>query len=258
MGEDAEGSMTLSRILRRIRSWLMRPRTVRIVAPAAFLAGVALVVGGLLVLTSGGGGSGGGAPGVSEEQPDGVTAQPGTGFRVPPRSVQGTGHRVPARQVSAGFRLVIDAINVNAPVMQLGVDASDAPQVPESAAKVAWYDFSAKPGTGSNAVMAGHVRWAGDHGVFAKLDELEAGDLVRLIWLDRTESVYEVFANREVNASDPSSLQVMSATAEDTITLITCGGTFVVDNDDPLGGDFTHRFVVQARMLEPSVSAIVP
>jgi LPXTG-site transpeptidase (sortase) family protein len=100
------------------------------------------------------------------------------------------------------------------------------------------------------------VRWAGDHGVFAELDELEEGDLVRLIWLDGRRSVYEVFANREVNARDPNAVHVMSPTAEDTITLITCGGTFVVDSENPLGGDFTERVVIQARLVQPSVASL--
>jgi LPXTG-site transpeptidase (sortase) family protein len=170
--------------------------------------------------------------------------------------VRGISYRVPPRQVSAGFRLVIDSLGVNAAVVQLGLDPGDVPQVPNHAAKVAWYDFSATPGTGSNAVLAGHVRWAGDHGVFADLDELQNGDLIRLRWLDGTQSVYEVFVNLVVNVRDPDSIHVMSPTVEDTITLITCGGTFVADNDNPLGGDFTHRSVVQARLVEPSVAAL--
>ncbi len=44
----------------------------------------------------------------------------------------------------------------------------------------------------------------------------------------------------------------MAPTAEDSITLITCGGTWVTDSNNPLGGDFTKRVVVRATLEEPS------
>jgi LPXTG-site transpeptidase (sortase) family protein len=256
MGEDTEGngSVTIPQVLRWVRDWLRRPGTIRVVAPAAFLVGIALVVGGVILLSAGGGGSG--VIGVTDEGPGGITTQPGTAFRVPPRLADGVRYRVPERQPLADFRLVIDSLGVNAPVVRLGLDSRDVPQVPNDAAKVAWYEFSANPGTGSNAVLAGHVRWAGDRGVFADLDELDDGDLIRVKWKSGQQAVYQVFANRVLNARDPDAVHVMSPTAEDTITLITCGGTFVVDSDNPLGGDFTHRSVIQARLVQPSVASL--
>lgn len=251
MAEDSERKSDLISLstARRIRDWLMQPRTVRIVGPAAFLLGVVLVASGLLVLRSGDDGTTG---------ESGSTLVAGTAYPVPPWMVEGTSYLVPPSPPSAGFRLVIDSIGVNALVVRLGLDPDNVPQVPYNGAKVAWYDFTAKPATGGNAVMSGHVRWAGEPGVFADLDELEAGDIIRVKWRNGGESVYEVSVNRMIDADHPDALWVMEPTNQDIITLITCAGTFVPDADNPLGGDFTHRAVVQARLVEPSVAARSP
>ena len=253
MAEDSErkDDLTAPSRARRIRDWLMRPRTVGIVGPAAFLLGLALVAIGLLLVPSGDNDR-------SSVSAPGPTLVPGTAYPVQPEMVEAWRYLVPAVQPSAGFRLVIDSLGVNAPVVRLGLDPRDVPQVPNDGAKVAWYDFSARPGTGGNAVLAGHVRWAGDPGVFADLDELQEGDIIRLRWRDGRESVYEVSDNLLIDASHPDALRVMAPTPADTITLFTCAGTFVPDPDNPLGGDFTDRVVIQARLVEPSAAALSP
>ena len=78
------------------------------------------------------------------------------------------------------YRLIIDKIGVNAPVGTYGLGADQIPDVPSNGQEVAWYDFSSQPGTGSNAVFAGHVTWSG-RGVFYHLDDLAAGDQVTLV-----------------------------------------------------------------------------
>jgi len=234
--------------------WLLRPRTVRIAGPAAFAVGVALIVGGLVIARSGGGGDGGaGSAGLNE--PQGLAA---TRYLVPPLMRNAYGFLVPAVQPRAGFRLVIDSLDVNADVVRLGLTPDKVPQVPDTGAKVAWYGFTARPGEGGNAVMAGHVRWAGDPGAFAELDKLTKGDEISLQWDDGRSSVYEVVRSFEVNPKEPDALQVLAPTADDTLTLITCGGTFVADSDSPLGGDFTQRMVVRARLVQPAVAEVRP
>jgi LPXTG-site transpeptidase (sortase) family protein len=234
--------------------WLLRPRTVRIAGPAAFAVGIALIVGGLLIVLGGSEGDGG-ARSAQPGEPEGAAA---TAFQVPPFMRNALAFLVPALQPRAGFHIVIESLDVNADVVALGMTPDKVPQVPDTGAKVAWYEFTTKPGEGGNAVMAGHVRWAGDPGAFAHLDELERGDEISLAWDDGRESVYEVVSSFEVNPGRPDSLQVMAPTAEDALTLITCGGTFVPDADNPLGGDFTRRMVVRARLVQPAVGEISP
>ncbi len=253
MAEDSESrnDLTIPSRVRRIRDWLTRPRTVRLLAPAAFSLGAVLVAIGLLVIPSGGGDDAGPATGPPGLEP-GLGGVPGTAYAVPPEMVRAWSYLVPTVQPLAGFELEIDSIGVDAQVVRLGLDPRNVPQVPNDGFKVAWYDFSAEPGTGGNAVLSGHVRWAGDPGVFADLDDLEEGDVIRLRWTDGQETVFEVTANRLLDADDPELLRAMAPTAEDSITLITCGGTWVTDSNNPLGGDFTKRVVVRATLEEPS------
>jgi LPXTG-site transpeptidase (sortase) family protein len=146
------------------------------------------------------------------------------------------------------YRLIIDKIGVNAPVGTYGLGSDQIPDVPSNGQEVAWYDFSAHPGGGSNAVFAGHVTWNG-RGVFYHLDDLASGDQVTLVanngGAKLTYTVSEVFL---VDADDPNSVSVMSPTpGKDQVTIITCGG-------DPfyVGGvaeyDYTHRLIVRASL----------
>lgn len=147
-----------------------------------------------------------------------------------------------------GYQLVIDKLGINNTVYTYGLDENATPEVPtgdDAADEVAWYDFSARPGTGSNAVFAGHNSWFGE-AVFTYIHQLEPGDTIKLIAGDGTELVYTVSDVFSVDPEDPASLDVMHATASDVVTLITCGGTFQ-DTDDPVfGGEFSDRVVVRA------------
>jgi LPXTG-site transpeptidase (sortase) family protein len=152
------------------------------------------------------------------------------------------------------YRMVIEKIGVDAPVVEMGVDSRGVPYVPLNAYDVAWYNFSSPPGAGSNAVFAGHVYWQGA-AVFADLKELEPGDIVRLVAEDGREFVYSVVANFTVDPDNPDSLQVMAPTPRDTITLITCDGTWISDPNAQFGGYYTDRLIVQAELVSTSVVA---
>lgn len=151
--------------------------------------------------------------------------------------------------------LIIDKLGVDAPVITLGLDENAIPLVPDNPRDVAWYDFSSKPGWGGNAVFAGHGEWSinGQYvvGVFHALDSLELGDEIKVVLEDGTEYVYKVTANRAIPYDDPQAVEVMGATLEGTITLITHAGAWMPETGNPLGGTFTHRQVVRAELVEP-------
>lgn len=160
--------------------------------------------------------------------------------------------------VTAPLRLVIESLGVDAPVIEMGLDENGIPRVPFNGQDIAWYNFSSPPGAGSNAVFAGHINWEGAPGVFAGLDDLQAGDTVRLISEDGSEYAYEVFANFPVDPYDDDSLKVMDPTPTDTVTLITCGGSWIPDPSERFGGSYTNRMIVQARLMEPALAVPVP
>ena len=148
--------------------------------------------------------------------------------------------------------MVIDKLGVNAQVQTFGLDAQAVPEVPtgtNAAQIIAWYNFSAQPGTGSNAVFAGHVTWFGP-AVFYSLTSLANGDVIKLVGNDGEEIVYEVNDIFQVDATDPDSLRVMSATDEDMITIITCDGVYTDTNDPIFGGEYSHRLVVRAARTD--------
>src|SRR3972149_3258841 len=78
-------------------------------------------------------------------------------------------------------RIAIPRFEVDAPVVVRSVDASGVMQTPDGPEDVAWYDFSAKPGYGSNAVFLGHVDYI-NYGpaVFWNLKDLVASDIVEV------------------------------------------------------------------------------
>jgi LPXTG-site transpeptidase (sortase) family protein len=156
-----------------------------------------------------------------------------------------------------GYRLVIDKLGIDNVVDTYGLDENSIPVVPtgdDAAAVVAWYNFSARPGTGSNAVFAGHNSWFGE-AVFTYIHTLAEGDEIKLIDAEGEELVYTVSSVFSVDPEDPSSLDVMKATNSDIITLITCGGTFEDTNDPVFGGEFSDRVIVRADLASPSDSA---
>lgn len=146
------------------------------------------------------------------------------------------------------FRLIIDRLGVDAPVATFGLDDNAVPEVPYEADVVAWYDFTAAPGMGSNAVFAGHVTWYGP-AVFYNLDELAPGDQIALQGENGARLSYEVTVNETLDPAAPDARSVYAATETDTITLITCAGTFTDTNDPIAGGEYDLRQVVKARFL---------
>jgi LPXTG-site transpeptidase (sortase) family protein len=158
---------------------------------------------------------------------------------------------------STPFQITILRIGVEATVNAFGLDANAIPEVPLNGQEVAWYNWSSEPGTGSNAVFAGHVTWGGA-GVFFNLDQLSGGDQILLRSADGVELSYTVEETFLIDPNDPSSVEVMAPTSEDTITVITCGGAY-----SPTGGQFggwySERRVVRATLSQvtPAPDAVV-
>jgi len=151
-------------------------------------------------------------------------------------------------------RMIIEKINVDAPIIALGLDENSVPKVPDGPYDVAWYDFSSKPGWGSNAVFSGHVDWTlygqAVIGVFYYLHDVGLDDVIKIVLEDGTEYHYKVTGNQAIEDGDPKALAVMGATPNDVITLITCGGAWIRDWPNPLGGYYTMRQIVRAELIE--------
>ena len=141
--------------------------------------------------------------------------------------------------------LSIPRFSVDAAIVVLGVDDDGVMETPDGPLNVAWYDFSARPGFGSNAVFSGHVDYY-NYGaaVFWNLKDLEQDDIIELRLEDGTVYQYEVFSRNQYRASDAPIQEIVGRTDAEVITLITCGGTF-----DPSIGQYDDRVVVRAQRV---------
>lgn len=143
-------------------------------------------------------------------------------------------------------RIVIEKIGVDAPVSVKGVDRNGVMQDPNGAWDVAWYNFSAKPGWGGNAVFSGHVDYINiGPAVFWNLRRLSDGDLVRVRLGDGTEYEYRVVSTVRYTAYNAPVADIIGHTEKESVTLITCGGTW-----DARAREYTERLVVRAERVD--------
>jgi sortase (surface protein transpeptidase) len=114
---------------------------------------------------------------------------------------------------------------------------------------VSWYEPLGKVGEGGNVVMAGHVDyWNVGPAVFWDIRNLPAGDVIRVVGEDGKNYEYAVQWIERYDAAGltPEVIQndIVGDTGEETLTLITCGGTF-----DPATGEYNERWVVRANLI---------
>ncbi len=155
----------------------------------------------------------------------------------------------PGRGEFAGDRLIISKIGVDAPFTYRAVGGDGKMTNPKSWDDVAYYDFSqwpalgGLPGNGGNVVIAGHVDYI-HHGpaVFWDLHKLEAGDAVEIRMKDGAVYKYQVVFDKTVSADGADFSKLVRATAEESVTLITCSGDFV-------NGHYNNRQIVWARRV---------
>lgn len=142
-------------------------------------------------------------------------------------------------------RMIIPAIGVDAPLTIRGIDAQGVMESPDGPWNVAWYNFTARPGTGSNAVFSGHVDYRGvGPAVFWRLKDLNPGDIIAVRLADGTVYRYSVTAKNVFDADTAPVEQIVGPTAMETVTLITCTGIW-----DPVAKQYDKRLVVQAQRI---------
>ena len=98
---------------------------------------------------------------------------------------------------------------------------------------------------GGNAVFSGHVDYY-NYGpaVFWHLKDLERGDVIEVSLADGTTYRYAVISRQQVAAATADVREIVGNSAEEIITLITCGGTF---NSNL--GEYDQRVIVRAARI---------
>ncbi|MFN0093898.1 MAG: class F sortase [Dehalococcoidia bacterium] len=145
-------------------------------------------------------------------------------------------------------RVRVPKIGVDAPITIRGIDSTGRMENPRGPDDIAWYQFTTKPGLGGNAVFSGHVDYVGrGPAVLWDLKKLAQGDVVEVALSDGTLLEYAIDSTQSFDVDDIPMEDVLAPTALDTLTIITCTGSFVA-------GDYTHRLVVKAtrtKVTEP-------
>jgi LPXTG-site transpeptidase (sortase) family protein len=225
------------------------------------LAAVAFVALPLAAMLAGCGGGGKKTPTAEETAYETSTPEPlvNAGLKSPipvspgdelsddDLSARGTG--VPGRGDFTGDRLIIPKIGVDAPFSVKVVGADGQMGNPISWDDVVYYDFSqwpdfgGLPNKGGNIVVAGHVDYI-RHGpaVFWDLHTLVQGDRVQIRLSDGSLTEYEVMFNKSVGEDRAKFEQIVTATKDESVTLITCSGVFEA-------GHYNNRQIVWARRV---------
>ena len=123
--------------------------------------------------------------------------------------------------------ITLPTLGVAALVEAVGVDPSGELAVPPSATMAAWYRGGPTPtATSGSSVIAAHVDYHGDQGVFFRLSDLRPGDPVLVTSADGTSSRFTVASTTSYGKADLPTAEIFRRTGDPVLTLITCGGEF--------------------------------
>ena len=142
-----------------------------------------------------------------------------------PGSIAPAGAAAPMAR-SAPVRVHIPAIGVDSALMQLGLQADGTLQVPPSGFPAGWYTGAPTPGELGPAILAGHVDWGGQPGVFSRLRELTTDAQVTVTRQDGSAAVFRVTQVKQYPKDKFPTSEVYGDLDHPGLRLITCGGSF--------------------------------
>lgn len=143
-------------------------------------------------------------------------------------------------------RLRIPALGVDSDMfVGLGLQPDNTLEVPEGAEAVGWYVESPTPGERGPSVLAAHVDWQNQKGVFFELRNLEVGDDVIVDRADGTSIRFVVNEVEQYPKNEFPTEKVYGDTEGAELRLITCGGDF-----DHSVASYRDNIVAYATMVD--------
>lgn len=149
----------------------------------------------------------------------------------------------PARQSVPPVRVVAASIDVDVPVVPVGVEPGGFMELPADPAVAGWYRFGADPASPEgNTVISAHVD-APDYpiGPFSALRDLAAGSLIEATDAAGAVHRYTVQSVTYYPKADLPVNDIFTRTDAPALVLITCGGAF-----DTETGRYADNVVVTA------------
>jgi len=153
------------------------------------------------------------------------------------------------RPLSPPSRLRIPAIQVDAPVLPVGLMADQTMDIPEFATDIGWFSLGTVPGGTGSAVMAGHLDTVNDTpGVFWNLHELQVGDDIYVDAADGRTLHFKV-RQKESYPVDEAPMERIFATQTGVfLNLVTCNGPWK-------GFTYANRLVVYTELVSDGIRA---
>lgn len=151
---------------------------------------------------------------------------------------------IPSIPASDPVRVVIPALGLDEPLIDLGLAADGAMEVPADYDEVGWFTGGGRPGSNGPTVIAAHVDSPTGPAVFQALSDLAAGDPVEVQDADGRTHAYRVTEAADYPKSAFPTARVFGASPRDELRLITCGGIF--DRD---AGSYVDNRVVYAERV---------
>ncbi|MEU8953347.1 class F sortase [Streptomyces sp. NPDC048518] len=129
---------------------------------------------------------------------------------------------------SPAERVRIKGIQVDAPVMQVGLDSEgwvDAPP-PDDSNLAGWFTGAVSPGEKGTAVVVGHVDNQRGPAVFYGLGSLKKGNHIEVRRQDKKTAIFKVYGVEVFDKADFPGERVYGNSGTPELRVITCGGGF--------------------------------
>ncbi|MDR3558398.1 MAG: class F sortase [Candidatus Pacebacteria bacterium] len=168
-------------------------------------------------------------------------------FLLVPTALAAVVHEPLVPNLSPEARLEIPKIGVDAVIKDMGLTPDGAMAVPSNQVDVGWFSLGTRPGDRGSAVIGGHNSWASKPGAFARLDQLQKGDIVSVIDAKGATTSFAVRDIRTYDARDTDTSDIFQSESGIHLNLITCSGDW-----DPLTKSTTTRLVIFTDIVETS------
>ena len=129
------------------------------------------------------------------------------------------------RNESTPVRIAVPRIGIDGPVAPVGIGTARQLDVP-LALTAGWYRHSSIPDMAGATVLAAHVDFGGQPGLFFNLRLAGVGDRITLELADGDLVEYEITAVTLYDKTELPSEELFRSAGDHALHLVTCGGTF--------------------------------